>query len=229
MRKGRPGSSGIRSGFWCENKCTNLTPYSPYFSQADKLVNAYWGQLETATEPFLYESEPATGFIQPLTLADIKKLLAYLPEVFFTGLRGIFLCPGSKKQGKFSSIIYGSYSDFYRVIMIFPFPESMCLFYRTQPKPSVCHEYERHGAIWKKEGRLWKLEFSLEALRSFYIRDVLIHELGHHVDNLVLRIKNLNHCERFAEWFALEFGMRNPERELSEFGKVIQQIIKRTD
>lgn len=229
MKKGHPRASGTRSGFWSENKCTNLTPYSPYFSQAYKLMDTYWEQLENATEPFLYEAEPTLGFIQPLSLMEITKVFSYIPEVFVTNLKGIFLCPGSQKQRKSNVVIYGSYNDSYRTIFIYPFHESMAILYKTKPKPSICQEYERHGVTWTKENRGWQLNFSIEALRSFYIRDVFIHELGHHVDNISLGIKNLNASERFAEWFAYEFGMRNPERELSEFGKVIQQIIKPSD
>ena len=51
----------------------------------------------------------------------------------------------------------------------------------------------------------WKLAWTEEAVRDFYLNNILIHELGHLVDD-----RNTGYVdrERFAEWFALEFGYR---------------------
>ena len=42
--------------------------------------------------------------------------------------------------------------------------------------------------------------FSLRSLRRFYLYDVLLHELGHHVDKRADE-KNNAARERYAEWF----------------------------
>ena len=49
------------------------------------------------------------------------------------------------------------------------------------------------------------------ALRRFYLLDVLLHELGHHVGRLDDRHKDRKTAERFADWFALETARQRPD------------------
>jgi len=44
---------------------------------------------------------------------------------------------------------------------------------------------------------------NLDKLRRFYLRDVLIHEIGHHVDTWNLKLEDR---ERFADGFARKYG-----------------------
>ncbi len=227
MGKGRARGSGVRNGFWSENKFTNLTPYHPYYSQVDKILKEHAGRLEREDDIFYYEYPAVSGFVQLLTIPNIQKYMSYLPPSFQTDLRGIFLCPGAKKQLNYSSTVYGCYDNLSRSIFLFPFPERLCFYYKAKPKPSECREYERHGAHWKQENGYWKLDFTMESLRSFYLRDVLVHELGHHVDNISsLTGENSNQKERFAEWFAMAFGINKSGNNLTEFSKMLQELIK---
>ena len=46
----------------------------------------------------------------------------------------------------------------------------------------------------------------LDLVLSFYLQDILVHEIGHHVDRA-----NLGHpkeSEAYARWFATEYGFR---------------------
>ncbi len=47
------------------------------------------------------------------------------------------------------------------------------------------------------------IQFDLESLRRFYLYDVLIHEIGHHVERDTGRGPGPA-SERFAKWFAVE-------------------------
>ena len=47
-----------------------------------------------------------------------------------------------------------------------------------------------------------------ESLKRFYLQDVLMHELGHHVDSPNFISKSDKKAEGFAEWFASEYGYR---------------------
>ena len=75
-------------------------------------------------------------------------------------------------------------------------------------KPSDWQRYEVAGATMEKDGKRWKISFSAKALKRFYLHDVLIHELGHHVDrnNLHRYGRSTPDAEGFAEWFAREYG-----------------------
>lgn len=216
MRKIRGFPNGLRSGAWSENKFTNLTPYSPYSTEIhniakenDKIIFS-----EEQDEIFIRTYKPSNGFIHPLKQDDIKQAINSIPLQYLSDLRGIFLCSGSKKQKYSGEIRFGTYHNYYKSIFLFPFPEAKYIEYNTKPKPSTCIEYERHGAIWMKENLKWKIQFDARSLHSFYLNDVLYHEIGHHVQNITQdrKFKTYDENERFAEWFALEFGIKRNER-----------------
>jgi hypothetical protein len=73
------------------------------------------------------------------------------------------------------------------------------------PKPTIVEEYKRMGAKWKQNDSVWSLEFDQSSLKRFYLFDVLLHELGHHVDRRI-RGRDTESAERYAEWFAQEYA-----------------------
>jgi hypothetical protein len=63
-----------------------------------------------------------------------------------------------------------------------------------------------YGGRWSQDSAsVWRLEWTEEAVRDFYLNNILIHELGHLVD-----ARNTGYVdrERYAEWFALEYGYK---------------------
>ena len=66
-----------------------------------------------------------------------------------------------------------------------------------------------YGAKWELGRAGWQLIWTEGAIRDFYLNNVLIHELGHILDN---RNTNTKDRERFAEWFALEHGYKATRR-----------------
>jgi hypothetical protein len=77
-----------------------------------------------------------------------------------------------------------------------------------------------YGGRWSQESRhTWKLEWTEEAVRDFYLNNILIHELGHLVDT-----RNTGYAdrERYAEWFALEYGYK-PSRTAAHDRKVVRR------
>lgn len=79
----------------------------------------------------------------------------------------------------------------------------------TEIKTFACtaiqREYERAGARYEYRDGWWIRTFTLEALKTFYLRDVLMHELGHHMDH---HNRKYRYKEKFAEWFATEYGYK---------------------
>lgn len=74
----------------------------------------------------------------------------------------------------------------------------MDLYYKRSPKPSELRPFIRAGAniVPKEKGIIVQLD--MESLRAFYLGDVLMHELGHHVDPHSGGLRR----EKFAKWFA---------------------------
>jgi hypothetical protein len=76
-----------------------------------------------------------------------------------------------------------------------------------RPKPHYLLEYRRAGAeIREDDGDGVEIRFNAASLRKFYLRDVLAHEIGHHVDGRVRRTNR--QAEAFADWFATEYGYK---------------------
>ena len=69
----------------------------------------------------------------------------------------------------------------------------------TSSKPSEIKKYTKFGAVVKSSDRGGStVVFDEPNLRRFYLYDVLLHELGHHVD----RLGAAKSPERYALWFA---------------------------
>ena len=64
------------------------------------------------------------------------------------------------------------------------------------------------------DGKNWIYRFTDDAIRRFYLWDVLVHEIGHHVDRFHPD-RSTKRSERFAEWFARTYGF---EAESSKRG-----------
>jgi hypothetical protein len=63
-----------------------------------------------------------------------------------------------------------------------------------------------YGGRWEQFGvDRWRLVWSEASIKDFYLNNILIHELGHLVDDRNTRSVDR---ERYAEWFAIEYGYR---------------------
>ena len=85
------------------------------------------------------------------------------------------------------------------------FPKSLEMpFRRTFLEASVSH-YDPWCSRWIRKGREWKLVWSLEEIRRYYLYHLFLHEIGHLNQpwRHSARIR-----ESFAENFALEWAHR---------------------
>jgi hypothetical protein len=72
------------------------------------------------------------------------------------------------------------------------------------------NEARMYGGCWEQDGPSnWRLVWTEESVRDFYLNNILIHELGHLVDSRNTRYTDR---ERYAEWFAVEYGYRQSHR-----------------
>ena len=77
------------------------------------------------------------------------------------------------------------------------------MYFKRPPKPSELQSYIKAGAKIVSNGKGVTVQFDTPTLRTFYLRDVLIHELGHHVDSWNSGFADR---EKYAEWFVREQG-----------------------
>jgi hypothetical protein len=146
--------------------------------------------------------EPAgAGYRHVLTDEDVRRRLAQLPAWMTRPLDVVQLSRMTKKKRR--SPCYGM--QWGSTIYLYPIEETLIESFVDPPKPAQRIEAAMYGAQWMPGGGHWRLVWTEEAIRDFYLNNVLIHELGHILDS-----RNSSHRdrERFAEWFALEVGYK---------------------
>ena len=146
------------------------------------------------------------GFRHVVTEEDIRARLAQLPAWMVEKLEVVQLSTMTRK--KRSAPCYGM--QWGSTIYLYPIEENLVETFLEPPKPSQKIEAAMYGAIWEPaRGRRWRLLWTEATIRDFYLNNVLIHELGHVLDN---RNSSYKDRERYAEWFAVEHGYKASRR-----------------
>ena len=207
--KGPKRSSGERSNAWSESKYTNLTRFDPFDSEIP------WWRFRGTPEVVvpvkgssgvsIYVRRLHPAFLRPCSPSEVAEVLASIPPAFLAGVESVHLLGGSLKQVRAASsklFHYGCYSA--GRICLHAFPRVLLnQRFRSLPKPHVMHEHLRAGAVYAKEGARYMLRFSELSLNRFYLYDVLLHEVGHHVERGLQR-RGRRGAEGYARWFAVE-------------------------
>lgn len=148
---------------------------------------------------------PGAGYSHPLTENEVRDRLAELPEWMLKPLEVVQLSRMTRKKQTFPC--YGM--QWGNSLYLYPIEDSLIETFGRPPKPSVFNEARMYGGRWKQiTAEHWQLIWSAETLRDFYLNNILIHELGHLLDN---RNRSYTDRERFAEWFALEHGYKTTQ------------------
>jgi len=146
--------------------------------------------------------QPAgTGYWHPVTADQIRERLALLPREFTAPLGTVQLSSMTRKRLLFPC--YGM--QWGANIYLYPIEASLVETYVRPPKPQQLIEAQMFGGVWTQHGNEWRLTWTEAAVQDFYLNNVLIHELGHVLDT---RNTNTEARERYAIWFATEYGYR---------------------
>jgi hypothetical protein len=96
-------------------------------------------------------------------------------------------------------------------LYLYPIEDNLIEEFSCPPKPAIFNEARMYGGRWEQlRGTEWRLVWTADSLRDFYLNNILIHELGHLLDE---RNSSYVDRERFAEWFAIKHGYQATERE----------------
>jgi hypothetical protein len=199
------------------DKFSNWSRFDPFSSELDTVP---WDarphttfQLPDGSTIGIVVRDLHPRFVAPVSPEDVCDMLRRVPEEFLKGLHFVALLGGTAKQEKVALgklFRYGCYGT--ARIYLHAYPKRLLRVRRKRPpRPHVAQEYERVGAIIAQDKNGWTLEFTPDALRAFYLYEVLLHEIGHHVDPHVFSRKTAK-AERFAEWFAQFNAQRVAER-----------------
>ena len=149
----------------------------------------------------LYRRDPGAGYIHPVTIEEVCDRVEQLPVQYRQNIEVIELARMTRKRSLFPC--YGL--QWGPNVYLYPIEESLVETYTRPPRPEQVIEAKMYGGVWTQDGKLWRLSWTELALRDFYLNNVLIHEIGHVNDT---RNRNQNARERYADWFAIEYGYR---------------------
>jgi len=198
---GNPRGSAQRSNLYSDQRFTNWRPHDPYWSEVEALPRKMRPRAtvdRASGEPLgVFDRRLAPGFLRSWSVEDVAEVLESIPDEFVAGLVGVFLLGGTARQRSLKKLTYGMYSR--DRIFLFPLPARMLeQKLAKMPKPSVAQEHTKSGASLTPDGEGGaKLRFDSSSLRRFFLYDVLLHEVGHHVD----RDHRSDDAERYANWF----------------------------
>ncbi len=168
---------------------------SAFYAQED------WYEPTDREEIEFIVRESGNGYVHPVTPKQVRKRLAELPERFTAGIEVVQFSPMTRKRALFPC--YGM--QWGPNIYLYPIEDSYVEVYSRPPRPQQLVEARMFGGKWIQDGQLWRLEWTPQAIQDFYLNNVLIHEVGHVNDH---RNTNFDDREKFANWFAIEYGFR---------------------
>ncbi len=141
------------------------------------------------------------GYVHPVTADEVRARLAELPAEFTAKLEVVQFSPMTRKRTRFPC--YGM--QWGAAVYLYPVEENYVEKYVRPPTPQQRIEARMFGGVWSRHGSEHLLTWTADSIRDFYLNNVLIHEVGHIVDD---RNRNPRDRERFANWFAVEYGYR---------------------
>lgn len=143
------------------------------------------------------------GYQHVLKPKEVRERLSQLPEHFLRDLEVVQMSRMTRK--KQSLPCYGM--QWGPTLYLYPIDESLTEHFNQAPSPAIYNETRMYGGHWREAGGgAWTLHWTVRAIKDFYLNNILIHELGHLLDE---RNTGYTDRERFAEWFATEYGYRS--------------------
>jgi hypothetical protein len=146
--------------------------------------------------------DPGEGYVHVVTPEQVRARLAQVPQEFLNGLEVVQFSRMTRKKQSFPC--YGM--QWGATLYLYPLEDSLEEWFTAPPRPEVYNEARMYGGRWDEPAPgSWRLTWSQEAIEDFYLNNILIHELGHLVDE---RNTAYEEREQYAEWFAVQYGYR---------------------
>ncbi len=145
---------------------------------------------------------PGDGYCHVVTPEQIRARLAAVPSEFLRGLEVVQLSRMTRKKQSFPC--YGM--QWGATLYLYPLETTLEEWFQEPPRPMIYNEARMYGGRWDEPSpNSWRLSWTRQSIEDFYLNNILIHELGHLVDE---RNSGYAERERFAEWFAIQYGYR---------------------
>lgn len=149
---------------------------------------------------------PGEGYRHVVTPEEIRQRLEGSPRELVRPLQVVQLSRLTRKKSLFPC--YGM--QWGHAVYLYPMPTDLVEYVPRPPLPAERNEAAMYGGRWEQtRDGLWRLVWSEQAIKDYYLNNILFHELGHLHDR-----RNRRHAdrERFAEWFAVRYGYQASRR-----------------
>jgi hypothetical protein len=187
---------------YSSSKFTNWAPHDPTWSEIGSLpARLRPSRKVEVTDDHqipIVERPLADGFVRPCSADEVGVVLELMPNEYLADLKQVVLLGGTAAQRRLRAPDYGVYSND-RIYLCAVTESHLHRLIGHLPKPSIAQRYTKMGVEFVPvPGGGFRMEFDQSSLRSFFLYDVLLHEIGHHVD----RGGQGPRGERYAHWFA---------------------------
>ncbi len=181
---------GRRTHFNTKNRCEPFVPPEDWYEPTGEEVGEYQIVVQPAGD----------GYTHVITPKQVRDRLTQLPEHLLESLEVVQLSRMTRKKKSFPC--YGM--QWASTLYIYPLEESLEEYFDRPPGVDVVNESRMYGGKWDQPSPTeWRLTWSQDAIEDYYLNNILIHELGHLNDD---RNTSYTDRERYAEWFAIEYG-----------------------
>ena len=208
-RSRRSFAPGKRARGWERSQNPYLPPEDWYEPGSDGRASEY----------AIVVQDPGPGHCHAVTTEEVRDRLAMLPSHMLEPLEVVQLSRMTRK--KRSAPCYGM--QWGSALYLYPIEDSLIEHFVRPPQAAERREAEMYGGRWEQTNRLWRLVWTPATIRDFYLNNILLHELGHLLDH---RNRSYADRERFADWFAIEYGYK-PSRRQSLGGVSPRRVVRR--
>ena len=168
-----------------------------------------WHDLQSDRRDTKYSvivQDPGPGYRHAVTADEGRDRLAVFPARIIQSLGVVQLSRMTRKKRTFPC--YGM--QWGSSLYLYPVDESLVEYFWRTPLAAERRETEMYGGVWEAcSSGGWRLIWTEDTIRDFYLNNILIHELGHLIDD---RNRSYVDRERFADWFAIEHGYKSAYR-----------------
>ena len=135
--------------------------------------------------PILIEDNPSKGFMFPVLGHEVLEHLRKFPTEDVEKISHIWLRRAKQKEFESGELPFAEFicGSGVRVIVLYPWTKDLALcFGNKKPIGKKLNSYAHWTQDLFYKNEQWYLRWTTSALKSFYLDNLLAHEIGHHVD-----------------------------------------------
>lgn len=146
--------------------------------------------FEGQETPIFIVDNPSREFYFPVTVEEIKEILKRLPSDHVDHLTHIWFQKIEKSDYVEGKTFQGSFicgSGVY-LIVLNPFPkDNKMRLEKNKPVQKVLNYYRKFTTDLSEDENGWYLKWTDEKIKQYYLENLLLHEIGHSIDNFYKR------------------------------------------